>query len=465
MTEFIDTRRRSILGLAKNIMLFSLPLMLSNLLQVLFHMADVAVVGQFSGTLALGAVGSTAVAITIFTGFLIGMGGGINAIIARNIGEQNTPEIRKTIHTGAAVSLIIGVIIMIFGLTLSRPLLMLLGTKDELVDLATEYMTVYFIGMPALALFNLGNAVYSAEGDTKKPLLFLSLAGGLNVVLNLFFVIVCNLSAVGVAIASVISQYLSAILVIRSLLIKKGDCSLSLSEIRITRKNASEILSLGLPSGFQHAVFYIANLFIQSAVNTFDAVMVAGNSAATNADGLVFDVMAAIYVATGSFIGRSYGRGDKREIRRIYFVTLILSALMGELIGLTLVLLGPEFLSIFSSDPAVIDAGMQRLGIMGVCYGLSAFMDNAIAAARGLGKSVIPALSVVAFSCVFRIVWIYTVFDHFRTIASIYLLYPVSWLLTTLSVTVYFFYCYSRLKDRAKDASDTPTPHLETLNS
>ena len=216
MTEFIDTRRRSILGLAKNIMLFSLPLMLSNLLQVLFHMADVAVVGQFSGTLALGAVGSTAVAITIFTGFLIGMGGGINAIIARNIGEQNTPEIRKTIHTGATVSLIIGVIIMIFGLTLSRPLLMLLGTKDELVDLATEYMTVYFIGMPALALFNLGNAVYSAEGDTKKPLLFLSLAGGLNVVLNLFFVIVCNLSAVGVAIASVISQYLSAILVIRS---------------------------------------------------------------------------------------------------------------------------------------------------------------------------------------------------------------------------------------------------------
>lgn len=447
MTEYNVTCRPTIFGLSKNILLFSLPLMLSNVLQVLFHMADVAVVGQFSGTLALGAVGSTAVAITIFTGFLIGMGGGINAIIARNIGEQNTPEIRKTIHTGTALSLIIGVIIMLFGLFGSRPLLMLLGTKDELIDLATDYMTIYFLGMPALAIFNLGNAVYSAEGDTRKPLIFLSISGVLNVLLNLFFVIVLRLSVVGVAISSVISQYLSGVLVVRSLMRKQSASSLSLRELRITGKNAAEILSLGLPSGFQHAVFYIANLFIQSAVNTFDAVMVAGNSAATNADGLVFDVMAAIYVATASFIGRSYGRGDKREIKRIYFVTLVLSAVIGELIGLTLVLLGPHFLSVFSSDPAVIDAGMQRLLIMGSCYGISAFMDNAIAAARGLGKSIIPALCTVMFSCIFRIIWIYTVFDHFRTIASIYLLYPVSWILTTVCATAYFFYCYSKLRD------------------
>ncbi len=431
--------------LAKNIILFSLPLMFSNVLQVLFHMADVAVIGKFSGTVSLGAVGSTAVAITIFTGFLIGVGGAVNSLCSRHIGSENVVELRRTMHTSLLLSLIIGTVILVIGVTGSRALLSLLGTKDELIDKATDYMRVYFLGMPALALFNFGNAVYSASGNTKKPLIFMASAGVLNVILNLFFVIVCQLDVVGVALASIISQYLSAGMVVLSLFREKGDHSLSLSEIRITAHSARAVLTLGIPSGMQNAIFYIANLFVQAGINSFDSVMVAGNSAASNADSLVYEMLNAVYIATASFVGRSYGAKSKRDVRRSYLICQIYSCAVGTAVGLTLLVFGPQFLSLFTSDPAVVDAGMQKLAIMGLIYGISAFMDNAIAGSRGIGKSIVPTAMVILGSCIFRIVWIYTVFAYFGTIASLYLLYAFSWGITAILETSYFVYCYRRL--------------------
>lgn len=432
-------------NLAKQIFVFSLPLMASNVLQVLFNMADIAVVGQFAGSLSLAAVGSTSTAVTLFTGILIGIGGGINALIARYYGARNNTELRRTVHSSALICLICGILMMCFGLVGSRPLLELLNTKEELLDKATLYMQIYFCGMPALAVYNFGNAVYSAIGNTKKPLTYLMLSGVLNVVLNLFFVIVCKLDVAGVAIASITSQYLSAILIMAALLRSKEVYSLRLKELRLHRSNCREILSLGIPSGLQNGIFYVANLFIQAGVNTFDTVMVAGNSAAANADGLVYDVMAAFYTACSSFIGLNYGAGDLKRAKKSYLICLAYSFGVGAVLGISLVVFGPAFLSLFTSDAAVIEAGMKRLTIMGLSYCVSAFMDNAIAGCRGLGKSVVPMIIVISGSCVFRIVWVYTVFAYFGTIPSLYLLYIFSWTLTAIFENWYFIRCYRRI--------------------
>lgn len=427
------------------ILLFSLPLMLSNVLQVLFNMADIAVVGHFSGSLSLAAVGSTATAVALFTGILIGLGGGVNALIARYYGARDYEEMRRTIHTSALICLICGILIMLFGILFSRLLLRALQTKPEVLDKATLYMQIYFCGMPALALYNFGNAVYSAMGNTKKPLTFLLISGILNVVLNVFFVVVCHLDVAGVALASILSQYLSATLILLTLFHSKEVYGMRFGELKIHRKNRREILGLGIPSGLQNGIFYLANLFIQLGVNTFDTTMVAGNSAAANSDGLIFDVMSAFYTAASSFIGLNYGAGNRKRIKQSYLICLAYAFGIGAILGALLVAFGQQFLSIFTPDPAVIEAGMKRLVIMGGLYCFSAFMDTAIAASRGLGKSLIPMIIVISGSCIFRIIWVFTVFAYFRTIFSLYLLYIFSWAITGSLETWYFLRCYRRL--------------------
>ena len=429
-------------SLPVQILLFSLPLMVSNVLQVLFNMADIAVVGRFSGSLSLAAVGSTTTAVALFTGILIGLGGGVNALVARHYGARDKEGLGKTIHSSLLICLFCGLIMTAFGLVGSRTLLKLLNTKPELLDKASLYMGIYFCGMPALALYNFGNAVYSAIGDTKKPLIFLLISGILNVVLNLFFVIVCHLDVAGVAIASILSQYLSAFLILFTLFRSKEIFGLRLKELRLTGKNAREILTLGIPSGIQNGIFYAANLFIQMGVNSFDTIMVAGNSAAANADGLVFDVMTAFYTACSSFIGLNYGAGDMKKVKKSYHICMSFSFGIGMAMGLSLVFFGPTFLSLFTSDPAVVAAGMKRLTIMGICYGFSAFMDNAIAGCRGLGKSFWPMVMVIIGSVIFRIIWVYTVFAYFHTILSLYLLYIFSWAITAVFENWYFIKTY-----------------------
>lgn len=431
--------------LPKQILLFSLPLMASNVLQVLFNMADIAVVGQFAGSISLAAVGSTATAVTLFTGILIGISGGVNALIARYYGGSNREELARTVHCAAIICLLCGIAMLVFGIFGTRPLLRLLNTKEELLDKACLYMQIYFCGMPALALYNFGNAVYSAIGNTRKPLYYLLFAGILNVLLNLLFVIVCKLDVAGVAIASITSQYLSAALIMTALFRSGEAYHLRWKELRLYRKNCREILMLGIPSGLQNGIFYVANLFVQAGVNHFDTIMVAGNSAAANSDGLVYDVMAAFYTACSSFIGLNYGAGRKKQVWHSYLICLGYSFGIGAILGLSLVAFGPAFLSLFANEAAVIDAGMKRLAIMGPCYCASAFMDNAIAASRGLGKSFVPMVIVISGSCIFRIVWVMTVFAWFQTITSLYLVYICSWALTALLENWYFIRCYRKL--------------------
>ena len=428
--------------LAKQILLVSLPLALSNLLQVLFNMSDVAVVGRFAGSTALGAVGSTSIFVTLFTGFLIGLSNGINVLVARFYGAKHPGDVKKTVHSALIISFIAGVILLFVGLLGSPALLELLNTKPDLLPGAILYLRVYFLGMPALALYNFGNAVFSAIGDTKKPLVYLSIAGALNIGLNLFFVIVCQLNVMGVALASAISQCVSAGLILRALT-KVQDCyALDLHAIKLDLGMTKRILLLGVPAGFQNAVFAIANLFIQAGVNSFDSLMVKGNSAAANADAMIYDAMAAFYMACASFMSQNYGAGKPDRIKKSYFIALAYSFGVGLLLGGSLFLFGRQFLALFTTEAAVIDAGMKRVGVMGLAYCISAFMDCTIAASRGLGKTVVPTIIVILGSCVFRVIWVYTIFAHFHTIPSLYLLYPCSWILTAFAEILYFVHCY-----------------------
>lgn len=431
-------------NLWKQMLVFSFPLMISNVLQVLFNMADVAVVGRFAGAIALGAVGSTTTLVTLFTGLLIGMAGGVNVLVARFYGARKEKDVQETTHTAVIICLLTGILIMALGLLFANGILELLHTKDELIEGAALYLRIYFLGMPALAIYNFGNAVFSAVGNTKKPLYYLATAGVINIILNLFFVIVCKLDVAGVALASIISQYTSAILILRALFMTKEIYGLRLSMFKPNSQKAGMILSIGVPSAIQYGIFQVANLFIQFGVNSFDATMVAGNSAAANADGLVYDVMAAFYTACSSFIGQNYGAGNKERVRNSYFVSLAYSFGIGLVIGVTLEIFGTQFLSIFTTEQAVVDAGMKRLGIMGFSYCISAFMDATIAASRGLGKSIVPTIIVIMGSCVFRIIWVYTIFAYFKTIPSLYLLYVFSWSITAIVEMIYFKVIYHK---------------------
>ena len=387
-----------------HIVRFSFPLMLSNVLQVLFNMSDIAVVGRFAGPRALGAVGSTTILVSLFTGFLIGMGSGVNVTVARFLGAARDRDVSEAVHTSAILLTLSGLLLLTLGYAFTPAVLRLLGTKEVLLDGAIRYLRIYLFGMPALAFFNFGSGVLSASGDTKRPLMFLTVAGALNVALNLLFVIGLGLAEAGVALASAVSQYVSALLILLSLTRRHEAIGLRLRKLRLDPGKCRMVLGISVPSGFQNAIFAIANLFIQGGVNTFDAVTVEGNAAAANADALVYDVMAAVYTACSSFMSRNYGAGQKERVRRSYLLTLGLSFGIGLGLGSLLAVFGRSFLGLFTRDPAVAEAGLTRLQVMGLSYGFSALMDNTIAASRGLGRSLVPTVIVILGSCVFRVI-------------------------------------------------------------
>ena len=428
--------------LGRQILVFSLPLVLSNLLQAVFNMTDIAVVGRFAGSQALGSVGSTTIFITLMTGFLIGLGGGVNVLVARFYGAEQPRDVEKSVHSALLVCLAAGVLLLAVGVAFSPALMRLLGTKPDLIDGAILYLRIYFLGMPAMAIYNFGNGVFSAVGDTRKPLVYLTIAGVLNVGLDLFFVIVWKMSVAGAALATILSQYLSAFLILRALARTEGCYGLRREKLRLDPAMTRSILGLGVPAGCQNAIFALANLFIQASINTFDTVVVSGNAAAANADPLVYDVMAAFYTACASFMSQNYGAGKPERVKKSYFISLAYSFGIGAALGLSLVVFGQVFLSLFTTEPAVAEAGMQRLLVMGLSYPISAFMDCTIAASRGLGRTIVPTFIVIMGSCVFRVIWVYTVFAFFGTLLSLYLLFVCSWTITAIAEGVYFVHIY-----------------------
>ena len=435
-------------SLWKKMFVFSVPLMFSNILQVLFNMSDVAVVGKFSGPIALGAVGSTSILVTLFTGILLGMASGVNALTALYIGSKHEQNIRQTVHTAAVVCFAAGLLLTGFGIVFTRPVLTMMKTKPELMEGAVLYLRIYLLGSPALAMYNFGNAVLSAAGDTKRPLYCLTFSGILNVILNLIFVIGCRMDVAGVALASITSQYVSAILVVGMLVRSKAAFAFHPGRIsqEFDADKLRRVLQLGVPAAFQNTIFAVANLFVQASVNSFDHVMVEGNSAATNADSLVYDMMAAFYTAGTSFIAQNRGAGKRDRMMKSYVLSIFYSFSLALVLGVGLYVMRYPFLGLFTSDQEVMEAGIHRLSVMALSYAVSAFMDATIAASRGLGKTIVPTIVVILGSCVFRLVWIYTVFASIHTIRALYLLYPVSWSITAVAEIAYFVWIFKKLK-------------------
>lgn len=431
-------------SLLKNILKFSLPLVFTNILQILFNMADSAVVGRFAGPLALGSVGSDGQLCFLCSGLLIGISGGVNVLVAYYIGQNNKKELNDMVHSASVFCFLSGLILMI-ALWISVPLILsLMKTKEELFSGAILYFRIYLLSMPAMALYNFGNAVLSAHGNTKLPLLFLGIAGIANVFLDLLLVIVFKMSVAGVAIATVVAQYISCILTVNATFKKLKNLQFNKHLLKLNPHKTIQLIKIGIPAGLQNVIFAIANLFIQAGVNSFDALMVAGNAATMNGDNLVYNIMAAFYTAGATFIGQNYGAQKKDRILKTYFISVGYAFILGVVLGIVLYIFGPQFLKLFTTDSTVVDYAMQKFKIMTFSFAISAFMDGTIAANRGLGKTLIPSIFVFLGSCFFRILWIYTIFEHYLTVESLFLLYPASWALTAVFEIVYFIFVYRK---------------------
>ena len=429
------------------VLIFSIPLMLSGILQLLFNAADVIVVGRFAGSQSLAAVGSTSALINLLINVFMGFSVGVNVLVARYYGGRKERDVSETVHTAVTLSLVCGLILVAVGLALTRPLLELMGTPDDVIDKAVLYMQIYFIGMPANMLYNFGSAILRAVGDTKRPLYYLSAAGVVNVILNLISVIIFHMDVAGVALATIISQIISALCVLRCLMCHESCLKIRLGELKIHKEKLMGIVKVGLPAGMQGAIFSISNVLIQSSVNSFGSIAMAGNTAAQNIEGFIYNTMVAVYQANLSFTSQNYGAGKFSRINRIMFICIGVVSVVGFSIGVLAYGAGTSLLSIYSSDPEVIAYGMTRLQIIGLTYFTCGIMDTMVGSIRGIGYSVLPMLVSLTGACLFRIIWIFTIFQWSHTLLTLYISYPASWVLTATAHIVCFFLIRKKLPD------------------
>ena len=416
--------------LLSKICMFAIPLALSGILQLLFNAADIVVVGNFAGSTALAAVGSTGALINLIVNVFIGLSVGTNVLVARYYGAGQGKDLTETVHTSITTSLVSGAILIFVGVLLAKPLLSLMGTPDDVIDQAALYMRIFFIGMPANMLYNFGAAVLRAVGDTKRPLYFLLIAGVVNVVLNLFFVIVCHMDVAGVAIATVVSQCISAVLVTLCLVKSDGPYRLDLKKLGIKKDKLLGIAKIGLPAGVQGAIFSISNVLIQSSINSFGSVAMAGSTAASNIEGFVYTAMNAFHQAALSFTGQNIGAGKHKRVGKIMGVCVFLVSVVGLVLGMSAYLFGNQLLRIYSSDPEVIAYGLERMMVICTVYFICGIMDVLVGSLRGMGYSVVPMIVSVVGVCGLRVLWIYTFFAMNHTLFNLYLSYPVSWFIT-----------------------------------
>lgn len=420
------------------ILIFAVPLMLSGMLQLFFNAADIIVVGQFVGHTALAAVGSTGSLINLLVNVFVGLSVGTNVLVARYYGARDAKHLHETVHTSVLTSVLSGAALIVIGLILAEPLLTLMGTPDDVLDQAALYMRIYFVGMPASMLYNFGAAILRAVGDTKRPLYFLFISGIVNVILNLVLVLVFHLGVAGVAIATVTSQVISAVLVALCLIKTDAPYRLELKKLRIHKSKLLEIIKIGLPAGMQGAVFSISNVLIQSSINSFGSTVMAGSTAASNIENFVYTAMNALYQTALSFTGQNVGGGKYKRIGKIMRICVLDVTAIGILLGGGAYLCGSTLLSIYTSDPQVIQYGLERMMFVCLPYFLCGIMDTLVGSLRGMGYSIMPMIVSLTGACALRIVWIMTIFQMNPTLSTLFLSYPVSWFVTALA----HFICY-----------------------
>ncbi len=437
---------------------FAVPLAFSSILQLLFNAADIIVVGRWAGDNSLAAVGSNTSLIGLLTNLFIGLSVGANILAARFYGAREEENLRQTVHTSILLSLLGGLFLATAGALGARTILIWMQSPPEVLDLAALYLRIYFLGMPATMFYNFGAALLRAVGDTRRPLVYLTLAGVINVALNLFFVIVCQLDVAGVAIATVASQCVSALLVLRCLTKSGGAVRLDLRQLKIHPARLRQIMQVGVPAGIQGILFSLSNVVIQSSINSFGKVVMAGNAAAINIESFIYAAVNAFYQANISFTSQNLGAGRLDRIRPIMLWSLGCAAVVSSVLGGLSVLLGPQLLGIYSDSAAVIAAGMDRLWIVCMLYGLCGLMDVIVGTIRGMGYALTPMLVTLIGACGLRLLWVAVLFriPAYHTIQTVYISYPVSWTITVLAHLICYAVCMKRLKRRMAAAETTP---------
>ncbi len=415
---------------------FALPLMLSGMLQLLFSAMDMVVVGQFVSSSAVAAIGTTYSVTNLLVNLFVGLSVGTSVTVAQGLGAKDNAEVERIVHTSVTVSVLGGLVIGLIGFFAAKPLLGLMSTPADLLDQAALYMKIYFLGMPVTALYNFSSAVLRSSGDTRRPLIFLTIAGVLNVCLNLFFVLVCHMRVEGVALATVLSQAVSAGLVVWWLCRLKTAIHLDLKRLKIHGRALEKIIRIGLPAGVQGTLFALSNVLIQSSVNSFGPTAMAGNAASASIEGFEYIALDAPQHAALTFTGQNVGAKKPERIRRILWICMLLETIFGAVFGLVFWLFGKPLIGLYiPDDPAAMPFALTRLMVFAVTYALCGYMNVLVGSLRGMGASLLPTFVTLTGVCGFRILWIYTFFQlpQFHSLLWLYLSYPISWALTIVA--------------------------------
>ena len=446
----IDMTSGPLLG---KIVRFAIPLALAGMLQLLFNAADIVVAGRFAGSQALAAVGSTGALNMLIVNLFMGLSVGVNVLVARFYGANSYKDLSETVHTAILTALACGVALVFVGMGLSRPLLTLMGTPADVIDQSVLYMRIVFAGMPALMLYNFGAAILRAVGDTQRPLYFLLMSGVINVLLNLFCVIVLHMGVAGVALATVVSQCISAVLVIVCLIRSNAPYQLNIKNLRIYKGKLLQMTKIGVPAGIQGAMFSLSNVVIQSNINSFGSIAMAGSTAAGNIEGFVFTAEDAFAQAALSFTGQNYGAKKFDRINKVLINCLLLVSALGAVLGCTAYFCGRPLLGIYSTDPEVIAYGLQRMALVCLPHFICGMMGVCTGCMRGLGSSFAPMIITIFGTCALRVVWVYTIFQLSPTWQMLFLSYPISWLVTGLVQLIAFLHLKKKAMEKVGQAA------------
>ena len=425
----------------------SLPLMLSSVLQLLFNAADIIVVGNFAGDNSLAAVGSTSSLVNLMTNLFLGLSTGANVLASHYMGAGDGERVSRTVHTSMLLSVISGLFLTAVGCLFADDLLALMQTPPEVLELSALYLRIYFAGMTAMLVYNLGSSILRAKGDTKRPLLYLTLSGAVNVILNLIFVILFKMDVAGVALATVISQCMSAFLIIRCLARETDSFRLELRKLRLDGATVGKMLKIGVPAGFQGVLFSLSNVVIQSSVNSFGAIVMAGSAAAASIEGFIWVSMNAFSQGALTFTGANIGAGRYSRVNRIAVISCSCAAAAGIILGNLAYLFGTPLLSIYDTRPEVIEAGLVRMSIVCTMYCTCGLMDCIVGSIRGMEYAVTPTVVSLLGACGLRLLWIFTGFQlpEFHTEFWLFMSYPASWIITFLAHLVCYFFMRRKL--------------------
>lgn len=425
---------------------FSIPLILSGILQLFYNAADVVIVGRYAGSQALAAVSATSAVISLIVNFFIGLSGGTSVALAQYLGARKFNEAQNTVHTSIALSIWFGLFLAVVGVFIAEPSLAMMNCPEDILKPATTYLKIYFLGSPANLIYNYGSAVMRTSGDTKRPLYFLTFSGIINIILNYILVVNFNMGVAGVAIATIVSQYISAILVVVTLMRNSGACKLYLKRIKITVSILGRILYLGVPASIQTLTFSFSNMIIQSSINSFGSLVIAGNGAAISIEGFAYTAIASFSSAAQIFIAQNIGAKKIKRINKILFSCITLSFFAWIITCIIYFFFKRSLMELYiPNEPEAIEFGLIRLSIILYTYFLTGTMDISNGALRAMGKSISPAIVSILCICVFRVVWVFTAFAKYRTLTCLFISYPISWLLAQIVFFIQYAFAYRKL--------------------